>query len=239
MREDRRPAPPQLKSALGVVGLLAAAVTGGLLLFTLGEGPAIVLGGTVLIAVILTAILGGRSVAIAVLSAAAVLLAVTSAITLYGVAQIAVALTGSDDTPVPPARPRDPVPGQRQDRRRGREHRLPPRAHRGGAECGPPGCARRRGQSVPPGDRRHHQRPGRRRAPGVRRRVQGRQARRRRHPRDPGVLGTPRCRDHRSRRRHVLGARNRPQRPRRHDRRPRRPPGIARRGGCRCSGTSS
>lgn len=101
MREDRKDAPPGLKSTLGVVGLLAAAVTGGLVLFTLGEGPAILFGGSILIGVILTAALGGRNVAIAALAAASVLLAVTSAITLYGIAQIAVALTGSDDAPAP------------------------------------------------------------------------------------------------------------------------------------------
>ena len=106
MRDDRKIAAPGLKSALAVTGLLAAAVTGGLVLFTLGEGPAIVFGGSILVGVILTAALGGRNVAIAALAAASILLAITSVITFYGVAQIAVALTGGDDTPAP--RP-DPV----------------------------------------------------------------------------------------------------------------------------------
>ena len=101
MREDTRIAPAGLKTAVAVIGLLAAAATGGLLLFTVGEGAAIVLGSTILVAAVAAATLAGRTVAIAVLTGAAAALAVSSIITIYGVAQIALALTGGDGPPAP------------------------------------------------------------------------------------------------------------------------------------------
>lgn len=106
MRADTQTAGPGLKTTVGVVGLLAAATTAALLLFTVGAGAAIIMGGTILVTAVLTAALAGRNVAIAVLSAASVALAVSSLVTLYGVAQIVLAFTGGDGSPAP--RP-DPV----------------------------------------------------------------------------------------------------------------------------------
>ena len=102
MRADRVSAGQGLKTAVAVVGLLAGAATGGLLLFTLGEGAAIVIGGTILISAILTAVLAGRDVARGVLAALSVVLVASAAVTVYGVAQIVFAFTGSGDGPPAP-----------------------------------------------------------------------------------------------------------------------------------------
>ena len=107
MRVDRIDAEPGLKTAVGVTGLLAAVTTAGLLLFTLGEGASIVLGGTVLVAATLTAAQAGRTVARAVLGGLALTLVTTAAVGAYGVFQIALALTGGSDGP-PAPRP-DPI----------------------------------------------------------------------------------------------------------------------------------
>jgi lysophospholipase L1-like esterase len=107
VRADRVDAGPGLKTAVAVTGLLAAAATGGLLLFTLGEGAAIVIGGTILIGAVLTAALAGRNVARAVLATATVTLVTSVVIAGFGVAQIVLALTGTSDAP-PAPRP-DPV----------------------------------------------------------------------------------------------------------------------------------
>ncbi len=106
MREDRRASSPQLKSALGVVGLFASLATGTLVLLTLGQGPAIVFGGSLLVGVVLTTALAGRKVAISALITVSAILAVTSAITIYGVFQIASAIWMSgDNRAIPPPDP--------------------------------------------------------------------------------------------------------------------------------------
>ncbi len=107
MRVDRIDAPPGLKTAVAVTGLLAAGAAGALLLFTLGEAAAIVIGGSILVGAILTAALGGQGVARAVLAAVSLTLVTAVVIAGYGVAQIVVALTGS--TAGPPAPRPDPV----------------------------------------------------------------------------------------------------------------------------------
>ena len=102
MRQDRTNAGPGLKTAVAVVGLLGAVTTAGLLLFTLGPGAAIILGGTVLLAGILTAALAGRNVARGVLSALFLVLVTSAGVIAYGVAQIVLAFTGgSDGLPAP------------------------------------------------------------------------------------------------------------------------------------------
>ena len=107
MRVDRVEAAPGLKTAVAVTGIFAAVAAGGLLLFTLGEGAAIFVAGSILVGAILTAALGGRRVARSVLTFLAIALVGSLAIGGYGVAQIVIALTGSSDGP-PPPRP-DPV----------------------------------------------------------------------------------------------------------------------------------
>lgn len=107
MRLDRIEAPPGLKTAVGVTGLFATVAFGGLLLFTLGEGAAIVLGGSVLVGAVLTAALGGRTVATAVLAALSLVLVGSVVVGGYGALQIVMALTGGSDAP-PAPRP-DPV----------------------------------------------------------------------------------------------------------------------------------
>ena len=102
MRIDRIEAPPGLKTAVAVTGLLAAVATGGLLLFTLGEGAAIVLGGSILVAAVLTAALAGQNVARAVLTGLALTLVTSVAIGGYGALQIVTALMGGSDAPPAP-----------------------------------------------------------------------------------------------------------------------------------------
>ena len=95
MRVDRVEAPAGLKSAVAVTGLIAAVTAGGLLLFTVGEGAAIVLGLTIVVSAVLTAALGGQNVARAVLAALALTVAASVVIGGYGAAQIVVALRGA------------------------------------------------------------------------------------------------------------------------------------------------
>ena len=101
MREDRRNAAPGLKTAVGVTGLLAAVTTGGLLLFTIGEGAGIFVGIAILLGSVLAAALAGRNVAGAVLAVLAVTLAVSGGITLWGVSQIVLAFA-ADAGPAAP-----------------------------------------------------------------------------------------------------------------------------------------
>ena len=107
MRVDRIEAAPGLKTAVAVTGLLAAVTFGGLLLFTVGEGAAIFMGGSVVVGAVLTAALAGQNVARAVLAAVSLTLVTSALIGGYGVAQVVVALTGGGEGP-PAPRP-DPV----------------------------------------------------------------------------------------------------------------------------------
>ena len=102
MRVDRVEAPAGLKSAVAVTGLIAAVTAGGLLLFTVGEGAAIVLGLTIVVSAVLTAALGGQNVARAVLAALALTVAASVVIGGYGAAQIIVALRGGNSGPPAP-----------------------------------------------------------------------------------------------------------------------------------------
>ena len=171
MRVDRIEAAPGLKTAVAVTGLLAAVTFGGLLLFTVGEGAAIFMGGSVVVGAVLTAALAGQNVARAVLAAVSLTLVHVGTHWRIRCSASCRRAHGWRRRPTgSPTRPRPAESGQRQDRRRNGHACLPARTRRTRAQRRAPGCARRGGQSLPARDRGHHE-PRRRSGPaGIRRR---------------------------------------------------------------------